>query len=264
MKRLTLVIAAGCLVGLLPAPAFAQAPANDLIRNATTIPSVPFSVQQDASESHTDGPRGCSNIGSVFYRFRPQTTMRLQADTIGSDYDTVLTIFRGPLRNLQIVRCNDDRVQLASAIRFRAQAGVRYIFMIAACCGTGPGSGGQLEFSLAPVPTAPLEVTAEITGATVDAVSGDIEVTGTATCNQRAVVFLEGTVRQVRGDVFVARGSFFDAFLCVDVADWSFAVSPEGDIAFGPGNARFRYFVAGDTGFSSFFSGEIVEVIALS
>jgi len=264
MKRLITMFAGLCLVGMLPAPAIAQAPPNDLIANATAIGSVPFSTQQDAREAHRDGPRGCSNAGSVFYRFRPQNTVRLQADTFGSGYDTVLTIFRGPLRDLRIVKCNDDRGDsFTSAVRFRALAGVRYIFMIGDCCGTRR-FGGQLQFALTQVPTVPLEATVEITEANVDAVGGDIEVTGTATCSQRAFIFLEGTIRQLRGDVFVAHGSFFERFFCADVADWSFTMSPEGDVAYAPGNARFRYFVSADSGYDFFSSEQIVEVVALT
>jgi hypothetical protein len=261
-----LVVVAFAIVAALPAPAIAQAPANDLATNATVIGSVPFVVQQDASESHTDGPGGCSNIGSVFFRFRPSTGMRLQADTFGSEYDTVLTVFRGRLGDLRLVACNDDAVGLDSAVRFRARAGVRYLIMIAACCGSRPGHGGPLEFALTEVPTTPLEATAEITSAVVDPIDGSINVEGTATCSQRAVASLSGRVRQLRDGLFVARGRIHVSATCdTSPTDWSTTVLPQGDVGFGTGDARFRYFVSAENGFEFFSSeNEIVEVVPLT
>ena len=98
MKRQLVFVIACSIVAASALPVMAAAPHNDLVRNATGISSLPFSVEQDATESHTDGPRGCGNRGSVFYKFRPANDMRLQADTLGSGYDTVLTVLRGPLR----------------------------------------------------------------------------------------------------------------------------------------------------------------------
>ena len=90
--------------------------------------------------------------------------MQLQADTIGSRYDTVLTVLRGPIGDLRVVACNDDRLGLDSAVRFGARAGVRYIFMVSRCCGTGAGHGGRLQFWLGEAPIDPFAIEVDVTG----------------------------------------------------------------------------------------------------
>jgi hypothetical protein len=266
-RRLILTVL--CLALLftgLPALAQPPAPSNDLIRNATRIPSLPFLVELDARGSHTDGPRGCGNRGSVFYRFRSATDVRVQADTIGSSYDTVLTVFRGPIRDLRRVVCNDDAIELDSAVRFTARAGVRYIFMIARCCGFGPGRGGQLDFSLTLAPSVPFTFDVAVTAATADSSTGDVTLEGTFECTHRSVGQLGGVASQLRDGLFIARLEFFALLVCTEPGpmSWSRVVEPLGDVAFAPGDARFRWQVFATNGFRDIFVPEVVETITIT
>ena len=74
------------------------------------------------------------------------------------------------------------------------------------------------------------------------------------------------SVRQRRGEFFLARGFFFVRFECTGSTTWSATVEPEGDIAFGPGDARFKFDSEGITdGFvSMFLEAPIVEVFTLT
>jgi hypothetical protein len=247
-------------------PALAIAPSNDSIRNAASISAVPFSVELDATESHTDGPNVCrGNRGSVFYKFRPSSDMRLQADTIGSRYDTVLTVLRGPIGDLRVVACNDDRLGLDSAVRFDARAGVRYIFMVSRCCGSGAGHGGRLEFWLGEAPTDPFTIEVDMTAGVVDPASGEIEIEGALDCTHRSVGDVWGTVRQRRGEFYVARGYFSFSFTCTESTLWSASVQLEGDIAFGVGDGRFRFFLESTDGFDYvFLDAPIIETFTLT
>ena len=267
MKRqMAFVVIACSVVAATALPALATAPSNDLVRNATVISSVPFSVELDATDSHTDGPNVCrGNRGSVFYKFRPSSDMQLQADTLGSRYDTVLTVLRGPIGDLRLVACNDDRLGLDSAVRFDARAGVRYIFMVSRCCGSGAGHGGQLDFWLGEASTDPFEIEVDVTSGIADPASGEIDIEGTIDCTHRSVGDIWGTVRQRRGEFYVARGSFSLSFTCTDSTPWSGSVQLEGDIAFAPGDARFRLFLESTDGFDYLFLNEpILQTVTLT
>jgi hypothetical protein len=267
MKRqMAFVVIACSFVATTALPALATAPSNDLIRNAATISSVPFSVELDATESHTDGPDVCrGNKGSVFYKFRPSSDMQLQADTLGSRYDTVLAVLRGPIGDLRVVACNDDRLGADSAVRFDARAGVRYIFMISRCCGHRAGHGGQLDLWLGEAPTDAFAIDVDATAGVVDPASGEIEFEGTLDCTHRSTGDVYGTVRQRRGEFFVARGYFSFSFTCTGSTQWSASVQLEGDIAFAEGDARFRFFLESWDGFDYLFLDEpILETVTLT
>lgn len=192
--------------------------------------------------------------------------MLVQADTLGSNYDTVLSVFRGPLGGLRVVACNDDRLGLDSAVRFTARAGVRYIFMIARCCGFSPGRGRQLDFSLTLVPSVPFTFDADVTGATLDPTTGDITIEGTFECTHRSLGDLGGTIRQLRNGLFIARSEFFVPLLCTEPGPmtWSAVAAPLGEIAFGLGDARFQWRLSATNGFRSVAQPEVDEMIAIS
>lgn len=133
-------------------PALAAPPTNDDFDFATGISGLPFTDSIDTSEATAafDDPESCSNHGSVWYAFTPTADMQLDADTFGSNYDTVLTVFTGSRGALNFVTCNDDTFGVQSWVTFNATGGTTYYFMIAFCCGSGgPGiPGSNLAFSL--------------------------------------------------------------------------------------------------------------------
>jgi hypothetical protein len=239
-----------------PVPASAGgAPSNDLIGDATAISALPYTDAIDTRHAQADGPRDCAgNRRSVFYRFRPATAMRLQAATLGSNYDTVLSVMRGPLTNLRQIACSDDAFGVQSLTRFRAEAGVRYVFQVASCCG-GPGAqGGDLSFSLQALPLAPLVFDAAATGGTIDAVSGDVTVEGTLDCSNVSGMMIEGSLRQRRNDLYVARAYVSGAMPCFGPGTWTIEAEGSNDISFATGQARLVFTV-------SVFDGSHAEVI---
>ncbi len=62
------------------------------------------------------------------YRWRPDTTRPYRIDTFGSEFDTVLYVFRGCSR--EPVACNDDHDSLQSLVAFDATAGQAYILVV--------------------------------------------------------------------------------------------------------------------------------------
>lgn len=90
-----------------------EAPSNDAFANASSI-SPPFSqsgIQTASATVETGEPSpSCGAIGkTLWYRYQPNGSQKLQAETTGSSFDTVLAIYRGTsLSNLLEVACSDD------------------------------------------------------------------------------------------------------------------------------------------------------------
>ncbi len=143
----------------LPATSLAAPPTNDDFDSATVIPGLPFTGNLETTEATwaTDDPMDCTSNGSVWYAFTPATDMRIEANTFGSDYDTVLSVYTGSRGSLTLVpgACNDDYDGLQSRVQFDAIGGTTYHFLIGFCCGHGENGGGNLVFSVQEVEVPP-------------------------------------------------------------------------------------------------------------
>jgi len=233
-------------------PASAAAPTNDRLRNAIEIASIPYTNTQSTLEAESDGPHFCSNNGSVFYSYTAAETRRLQADTIGSDYDTVLGVFTGELGDFSPIACNDDRFNLQSAVRFVAEAGETYHFMIGFCCGNGSDDtdrGGTLVFNLDRARKgADLDVDFQVDPEATVAADGSAVVSGTVDCTTDSLISISGTLRQLQGDDTV-RGREFGSFGCdpSSTTQWSLTIVARGDASFLAGEASFVYDLAAES-----------------
>ena len=108
----------------------AQPPPNDNFANATNITALTFNDLQDSSGATTESsdptppcarqftsaqgntgghPNGAYN--TIWYKFVPAFSANLNVDTVGSTYDSVLSIWTGSSGSLANVACNDDIVQ---------------------------------------------------------------------------------------------------------------------------------------------------------
>ena len=125
-------------------------PVNDTFAGAITVPMGSVSTVSTVNTSLQDVEpgTGCSSgVGhTVWYRYVPTATRNLVANTHGSDFDTVLTVWSGTdIASLEFVECNDDRgLDLQSRVKFTAQAGLTYYFQI----GGYHGDSGSLTFKL--------------------------------------------------------------------------------------------------------------------
>jgi hypothetical protein len=269
-RRRWVVLATAIATGMVVAapPASAAPPANDRLRHAIVIPSIPYTNEQSTVGAGSDGPRFCSNNGSVFYSFTPTETRRLQADTVGSDYDTVLGVFTGGFSDAVGIACNDDRYGLQSAVRFRAEAGTTYHFIIGFCCGNGADhdENGNLVFTLdRAMKDAPLQGDVTVDPEGTVSIDGSAGVSGSATCNVRSQVGIFGALRQAQGDVTV-RGSVSLRLVCDPSAPtpWSVTVEPRDGGTFMPGSARLRYSESLDSYNSSTFTRGLLAHVTLT
>lgn len=126
------------------------APVNDNFRDALSAPlgsiSNTSTIAATTQANEPSSSCGYYNGRTVWYRFTPSTTRTIVANTVGSDFDTVLAVYTGDsLASLSEVTCNDDRgIDLLSKVRFTALGGVTYYFQIAGFY----GSSGNLQFRL--------------------------------------------------------------------------------------------------------------------
>jgi hypothetical protein len=235
------LIAGAVLLAAAP-PALAAPPANDTEDGAVVVGALPFVHSMDSSGASGDGPTFCSNNGSVFYRFTPSADVWVQVDTIGSEFETVLSVFiRDADGSAEGVRCNYSRFGSASGTRLRARAGETYLIMVAECCGDGRGGGGPLTLTVDEVRDTVLEATSELTlPVTVDLDTGMATISGVVTCNERSVVYPQGMLRQLRDGMWVARAWYWTGVACVpgESISWSREIDTDGVIAFGPGPAK--------------------------
>ena len=152
--------AAGTLTFALTA--VSAAPAGDEFATATTISALPFTAPvvetSGAGIEAGEGSPSCAQLGkTVWFRYVPPTDATIQADTAGSDFDTVLAVWRGSsLAALTQVACNDDIDRGAGNLRSRAAfavtAGQTYMIQVGGFTdGASTPAGGHLAFALAKV-----------------------------------------------------------------------------------------------------------------
>ena len=133
-------------IALLPGVANAAAPENDDFTGAKMITEIPYTDLLDATDA-TEEPAeqqlcGYYTTGTVWYSYTPSESVRLVADTFGSDYDTTLAVFNGPPSKDTMIACNDNWRRPQSRVSFDADSGTQYYFMVR-------GGGGALTFNLA-------------------------------------------------------------------------------------------------------------------
>ena len=148
-------------------PAYAAPPPNDTFANARNVTSIPFQhivSTTEATETDNNDPDAIPCEGrvldrgkrTVWYRYQATTNRGIHADTIGSNYDTYIAVWRGTNRNnLTLITCDDDVFgDLYSEVLFATTAGNTYYIEVAGYAGTEsapnqPQAGGNLEFHLA-------------------------------------------------------------------------------------------------------------------
>jgi hypothetical protein len=248
VRRFTAVVVVVTIAGVINAGvAMAAPPTNDTEASAVVVDAVPFTHSMDTTEATPGGPRFCWNSASVFYRFTPTEDVRVQADLIGTEYDPTLGVYtRDVDGQVQAIGCNDDRFGLASGLRFRASAGTTYYFIVGQCCSNGRTGGGDLVFTLSHVVAERLTLSFELAGTgTVDAETGIATISGTVTCNKRAAIDVGGTLRQLREEIFLARGdwsTYGEACTPGTPLELSFEVDTSTGVVFGSGEATARRF----------------------
>jgi len=236
-------------------PALAAPPANDDFNSATIVTEpLPFSDAINTTEATTagDDPDCVGQGPTVWYAFTPSVDMQIQANTIGSDYDTTLSVYTGAQGNLTQIACNDDAVGLQSVVFFDAFAGETYFLMVGAFAS---GPGGNLVFTvIQPGPPLTLDLQLDPTGSFDK--SGNAILRGTLTCSKPVVVQLAADVNQPVGNrtIHGTGGNFVE---CDGETRWDVTVAGQnGRFAGGRATANVQAFAF------DFDTGTFVEAFA--
>jgi IS6 family transposase len=156
---------------------YAQPPVNDDIANSTVVTGVPFAhgpLDTSAATAAVADAQDCFNNGSTWYTFTPATDIAIEANTIGSDYDTTPAMYVGAPGSLSLIECNND---VPPVVRFDATANTTYYFMVGFCCGNGETGGRTLFFNVQEIP--PL---LEMTILVMDGNTGTVGLGGCSGC----------------------------------------------------------------------------------
>jgi hypothetical protein len=224
----------------------AQVPANDDFDSATDVATLPFEDSIDASQatSAADDPMGDEAGFTVWYSFTAPSDMLMEANTFGSDFDTVLAVWTGARGALQLVEFDDDTVGLQSRVRFSAAFGTTYHLMAASY---SDRAGGNLVFfmDLAPPLPPPLEFEFGIDPVGSFAPrAGLLKVTGTVYTSRFAEVWITGEVRQRVGRRAVLSGRFSASVESEGETSWhAYAVTGEGFFSGGPVEVTVQVYI---------------------
>jgi hypothetical protein len=208
-------------VTVIPPP-----PPNDDFANAAVVPSIPFTVSEFATNATTapDDPFCVSANQTVWFSFTPNTNIRIEANTFGSNYDTTLSVYTGLRGGLNQLGCDDDAGgTVASRVRFDAVAGTTYYFMVSSLY---PVSSANLVFNVLQAPP-PLSIAPTIAQfGSVNPTTGVATVNGSVTCSQPTFVNISGQLKQMHAGS--ALTGFFSAFVpCNGTAAWNAVVQTQ-------------------------------------
>jgi photosystem II stability/assembly factor-like uncharacterized protein len=152
----------------------APPPPNDNFANAIIVTGTSFTDMENsegATIEATDPAPPCvagqgavanGTAKSIWYKFTAPSAGTVEADTIGSAYDTILSAWTGGPGAFTSVACNDDispGIILTSRVTFSAVGGTTYFFMISAF----DGSGGATTFHMSFTPTPDFSIAATTT-----------------------------------------------------------------------------------------------------
>lgn len=190
------------------APADAAPPSNDVLDGAIPIQTVPFSTSLDTSEATAEGD-GCANpAATVWYVFTPPSDGTYDITTVGSDYDTMISVF-GASPFLHLFSCGQVAMRQGGLV-----GGETYYIQVGNLCCTYAdagqvGPGGNLVLNISK--SAPIAVTLTIdsTATLGRGVDFPVQVSGTIACSQDGVAQLNGVLSQTQG-AKVAQGGFAD------------------------------------------------------
>ncbi len=204
-------------------------PVNDDFEDAINVTALPFSDSQNTTAAglpFDDPTPNCGlSIGrSIWYSFTATSDARVVFRTIGSDFDTVLSVYTGTRGHLVEVGCNDDSgFSPTSSFNIRTIPGTTYYVMVAG----NQGAGGNLVFTadLLPRPSNDFFATPTVISDPLP-YSNKIDTTGatnepfdraTLTCgiNVGDTVWYSYTPSTDHTVIFSTSGSSFDTTLAV-------------------------------------------------
>lgn len=204
------------LLTVVPPPPF-----NDDISNPGVLPMVPTTASQVVTTASTadDDPYCFGNAQSVWYKIQVPSTMRVELNTFGSNYDTAIGVYTGTRGSLSQVACNGDAGGgYQSRARFDAVAGTTYYVMVSSQY--FPSTEANLVLNAVQAPPAFTFAPVLAPFSTIVSSTGAVTVKGSVSCNAPSVVSLSGSIRQDRNGVPI-NGYWHVQVPCNGTSEWS-------------------------------------------
>jgi hypothetical protein len=139
----------------------AAPPPNDDFVDAAAIGGLTGSIvgtNVDATSEPNEPGLGTDFSHSVWYRWTAPSDACLNVNTLGSEFDTLLSVYSGTgFSDLQSIASNDDLAldNTNSFVTFSAAAGMAYDFQIAGFSGDPTGGSGTLQLNWAAAGSGP-------------------------------------------------------------------------------------------------------------
>jgi PKD repeat protein len=211
--------------------------ANDSIRNATVITSLPFhdtvNLSQATWDFSTDSSRCNGQDHSVWYSFTPANDQQVAFDPSPSNQIIAIDVFTGSPEALSFVGCGQGGASGFSRGGFilNATGGTTYWIMASPiCCVQVP----TLDLSVYPA-VAP-QATLSVNGGTVDQ-GGNATIIGTLDCVGTVPLgaAISGNVRQNVGRLSSVSADFATTVPCARALKWTALAQPStGKFVGGP------------------------------
>lgn len=209
------------------APIDQAGPSNDEWENATVVTALSYQDTIDVSEATTGlhDPYCEGDQRTVWYRYTPETDVRIVATAWGDYYDTSLSVYTEPPRDNTQLFCNDNYTGgLGARVIFDASAGTTYYFMVADT-GNRPATDWELTFAVGVSPPAPT-IDDTIDSVTFDPNTGQIVISGTTTCTNGVSAAMYLHLRQKQGKTVLEDDAGLD-FACEADMPWNVVFESE-------------------------------------
>jgi hypothetical protein len=150
--RLGLLAIAVAIIAAFPAPALATPPPNDDFADAQDLGSAPGASVSGTNRYATaefgePNHHGYPALASVWYRWTAPTNGVVRLNTCGSNFDTLLAVYRGlTVDRLGRVASSDDFCGSQSSLKFGTVAGTTYRIAVDGYA----GQQGSIALELAP------------------------------------------------------------------------------------------------------------------
>jgi hypothetical protein len=237
-------------------------PPNDDFDQPTVITSMPFTVNEDVTNATIapDDPSCNGANQTVWFAYTPESNIRLEANTFGSNYYTALSVYTGTRGSLNQIACNlFSGGSSNSRVRFDAVAGTTYYFAVSSLY---PVSPAGLVFNLleAPPPFSFAPTVSQF--GSVQPTTGAATITGSVTCTEPAYVYISGQLIQTHAGMPIS--GYFGTFIpCDGTTPWSAVIQTQAALFHGRSAALFvggKAIVAGTASATDPDTGEYKEV----
>lgn len=248
----------------LPAFAAASPPTNDEIAQAIPLQLAPNTTRENTTGATFNAATDtvdCPGGATVWFRMRSTQARTVRLSTVGSNYDTILSVYSGKPGALTSVACNDDAVGVQSAVEVSLAANVTYYVEISTCC-SAEAFGGRAVLNVLTFNR--LRTSTTGVSGSAGRVSGRAFISVAQTCSHPSSLIVGATLSQRVGQ-FVARGrSNHFAPFCDPNGHYVLTFDSDTGVAFRSGAAALTLNTTALDGFQAASTPTLAQIVNLT